>query len=62
MHDNDPCPFCGEPDYTRRTSTGEPCCRWDHEALEAVEALKAADVEHDDAWWDEAMALAGVMR
>ena len=57
MHDYDPCPFCGEHDYTRRTDTGEPCCRWDQEASEAVEALEAADHEHSPEWLAAAAAL-----
>lgn len=55
------CRHCGE--RTRHSHGPEGlCCSYDYEERQAVEALEAADPEHSDDWWNEAMALAGVMR
>ena len=61
MHNADTCRHCGESLALAHRVDGYPCCRYAAEEDEAVESLEAADVEHSDAWWDEAMALARVM-
>lgn len=52
----DTCPYCGE---DRRFADPEDgiCCRWDYETTLDCEAHEATEIEHDDTWYREAMAL-----